>query len=320
MIASVSSAAGDSRRGRSANCARSIVSAYSRRVRTCHPSAISTSSTPCSSLYAARSSASAVRTALSPAMGSSEPSSSSVSGRDAANSAASSSFARDCTRDHHRTERFGLRQRERAAFGELEEGDKRRQHVHKRCLRADRVAPAERLALGEQRLDPRGRALDVERARHDAVVQVRIGDERDDALGSGKQIVQIDLQRRRRRVGRRRFVAAAEPLRARIGGMAKPVDELANLLVLEQAAYQLGTWVFPFVVAEPARQQHLRLDAQQPRCHLDRKSTRLNSSHGYISYAVFCLKKKKKIHNKPHNLLKPQRRQQLTVEPHFAAR
>src|SRR2546422_9606736 len=28
--------------------------------------------------------------------------------------------------------------------------------------------------------------------------------------------------------------------------------------------------------------------------NLDRKSTRLNSSHGYISYAVFCLKKKKK--------------------------
>src|SRR2546429_3379016 len=28
----------------------------------------------------------------------------------------------------------------------------------------------------------------------------------------------------------------------------------------------------------------------------DRKSTRLNSSHGYISYAVFCLKKKKHTH------------------------
>src|SRR2546422_3243881 len=28
----------------------------------------------------------------------------------------------------------------------------------------------------------------------------------------------------------------------------------------------------------------------------DRKSTRLNSSHGYISYAVFCLKKKKITH------------------------
>src|SRR2546422_6129998 len=29
----------------------------------------------------------------------------------------------------------------------------------------------------------------------------------------------------------------------------------------------------------------------------DRKSTRLNSSHGYISYAVFCLKKKKTTNN-----------------------
>src|SRR2546422_4302947 len=29
---------------------------------------------------------------------------------------------------------------------------------------------------------------------------------------------------------------------------------------------------------------------------IDRKSTRLNSSHGYISYAVFCLKKKKNLY------------------------
>src|SRR2546422_7778462 len=33
---------------------------------------------------------------------------------------------------------------------------------------------------------------------------------------------------------------------------------------------------------------------------LDRKSTRLNSSHGYISYAVFCLKKKKKKQKHNH--------------------
>src|SRR2546422_5121474 len=31
----------------------------------------------------------------------------------------------------------------------------------------------------------------------------------------------------------------------------------------------------------------------------DRKSTRLNSSHGYISYAVFCLKKKKPPYRHP---------------------
>src|SRR2546422_1854455 len=37
-----------------------------------------------------------------------------------------------------------------------------------------------------------------------------------------------------------------------------------------------------------------RVAAQRHRLRRDRKSTRLNSSHGYISYAVFCLKKKKK--------------------------
>src|SRR5687768_18172674 len=34
-------------------------------------------------------------------------------------------------------------------------------------------------------------------------------------------------------------------------------------------------------------------NAPWQRLRRDRKSTRLNSSHGYISYAVFCLKKKK---------------------------
>src|SRR3989442_7948263 len=33
----------------------------------------------------------------------------------------------------------------------------------------------------------------------------------------------------------------------------------------------------------------------------DRKSTRLNSSHVRISYAVFCLKKKKKTHSTTHS-------------------
>src|SRR2546429_36008 len=37
----------------------------------------------------------------------------------------------------------------------------------------------------------------------------------------------------------------------------------------------------------------LGCSAQVVRTQADRKSTRLNSSHGYISYAVFCVKKKK---------------------------
>src|SRR2546422_6440241 len=34
---------------------------------------------------------------------------------------------------------------------------------------------------------------------------------------------------------------------------------------------------------------------ERARLRRDRKSTRLNSSHGYISYAVFCLKKKNRV-------------------------
>src|SRR5436190_8640277 len=41
----------------------------------------------------------------------------------------------------------------------------------------------------------------------------------------------------------------------------------------------------------------LRQLRPEPGRRLDRKSTRLNSSHTVISYAVFCLKKKKKIIN-----------------------
>src|SRR5438270_12592368 len=44
-------------------------------------------------------------------------------------------------------------------------------------------------------------------------------------------------------------------------------------------------------------------EERQRQQHQDRKSTRLNSSHSQISYAVFCLKKKitiKSQHKKPH--------------------
>src|SRR5205809_4193712 len=50
-----------------------------------------------------------------------------------------------------------------------------------------------------------------------------------------------------------------------------------------------------FLVRAAVYEMH-PLDEADRRSYLreeDRKSTRLNSSHGYISYAVFCLKKKK---------------------------
>src|SRR5688572_30855968 len=48
--------------------------------------------------------------------------------------------------------------------------------------------------------------------------------------------------------------------------------------------------------ADPKAYLHdvVSTDRRNPRVNADRKSTRLNSSHSQISYAVFCLKKKKK--------------------------
>src|SRR5688572_32215584 len=54
---------------------------------------------------------------------------------------------------------------------------------------------------------------------------------------------------------------------------------------------------------EPDDRKHGEDQSEQQRRHelrLDRKSTRLNSSHSQISYAVFCLKKKKKHKSTSH--------------------
>src|SRR2546429_1595146 len=45
----------------------------------------------------------------------------------------------------------------------------------------------------------------------------------------------------------------------------------------------------------PGRREVPVLSRRGDPVHQDRKSTRLNSSHGYISYAVFCLKKKTQL-------------------------
>src|SRR2546422_6878404 len=66
-------------------------------------------------------------------------------------------------------------------------------------------------------------------------------------------------------------------------GRRQPEELLVERLDLERIVQRIG--------GPQCRRRgvHLRL--------VDRKSTRLNSSHGYISYAVFCLKKKKKTNH-----------------------
>src|SRR2546429_7139768 len=57
---------------------------------------------------------------------------------------------------------------------------------------------------------------------------------------------------------------------------------------------QTGTWLRINHDTEPCAPLRISRARQSSASPRDRKSTRLNSSHGYISYAVFCLKKKKK--------------------------
>src|SRR3712207_7881673 len=52
---------------------------------------------------------------------------------------------------------------------------------------------------------------------------------------------------------------------------------------------------FHFIFESGATFQHILTHTDQEAMLADRKSTRLNSSHANISYAVFCLKKKKQI-------------------------
>src|SRR5256884_3709128 len=68
--------------------------------------------------------------------------------------------------------------------------------------------------------------------------------------------------------------------------------------ILRQVGGSVGVamlvWIVGGVLSLLGALTYAELAACNPQAG-DRKSTRLNSSHGYISYAVFCLKKKKII-------------------------
>src|SRR2546429_1543679 len=86
---------------------------------------------------------------------------------------------------------------------------------------------------------------------------------------------------------------------------ADPELSAENIYVLEKGR-ELGAHQLSGAIMDPRGLRELVPDFQKSapldtpvtgddfwKSGTDRKSTRLNSSHGYISYAVFCLKKKK---------------------------
>src|SRR5205809_5349355 len=76
-------------------------------------------------------------------------------------------------------------------------------------------------------------------------------------------------------------------------GKPRPVC-LRHLACPHRTTHRLG--LRKIQLRPPAPTRAVELDFTETEA-IDRKSTRLNSSHGYISYAVFCLKKKKQQKN-----------------------
>src|SRR5437870_10908780 len=68
------------------------------------------------------------------------------------------------------------------------------------------------------------------------------------------------------------------------------IDSSGNILILVYEVYVLPSGFSNYAL--------FTVNPTSGKREIDRKSTRLNSSHVAISYAVFCLKKKKKKYNK----------------------
>src|SRR2546429_2161950 len=76
--------------------------------------------------------------------------------------------------------------------------------------------------------------------------------------------------------------------RSRFGGRSDEISDEWHWKIAAPDGFAFDSWT----AARRLRRPRLR-DSRCEYPHTDRKSTRLNSSHGYISYAVFCLTKKK---------------------------
>src|SRR2546422_6307231 len=72
--------------------------------------------------------------------------------------------------------------------------------------------------------------------------------------------------------------------------VARPDERRAAFVQRDDRGFLRDGEKLPVLFDDAAPSAHDSTQSLQSRT--DRKSTRLNSSHGYISYAVFCLKKK----------------------------
>src|SRR2546426_4016932 len=91
--------------------------------------------------------------------------------------------------------------------------------------------------------------------------------------------------------------SAAAPSPRRVGD-ERGLDAAQPRPYLNEPSFSRARWMADLFDAEIGHVQARESRSNDKRSRIDRKSTRLNSSHLVISYAVFCLKKKKKNKNK----------------------
>src|SRR2546422_7728770 len=91
----------------------------------------------------------------------------------------------------------------------------------------------------------------------------------------------------------RNYRYAVERAMRALGGWIALTPELSAKLLMGRHFWDLAQQADAFGRRLPELRAHTQVsEPASERVVADRKSTRLNSSHGYISYAVFCLKKK----------------------------
>src|SRR3989449_11200402 len=120
-----------------------------------------------------------------------------------------------------------------------------------------------------------------ERRQYEAWI-ARLNDSADASPGHVRARVRSDYEAR--------LAAVTEELKAHAESARQAIEEKRHLRGELQKKEALA--------AEKLTETELRHSVGEYDEGQDRKSTRLNSSHGYISYAVFCLKKKKTSSNR----------------------
>src|SRR5947208_16776918 len=158
--------------------------------------------------------------------------------------------------------------------------------------------PPARVVRDGQRRGVEVRPVEVNRSAVKCTLEddaVRIGLDYVQSLGEpGAKAVVEERERRGSFAGVRELAQRVELDRSRLEALVASgaCDEFGER---RQLLWELGLAFRPTSVpgsGGEARQLTLSLDPTAATPELDRKSTRLNSSHQIISYAVFCLKKK----------------------------